>query len=113
MYSIDRKLGHYKKYERNRAKSEGSIAEGYIAEGSLTFCSRFLEGIETRFNRPSLNSANSTSPTPIFRMLPQVRSAIRGAILKELDPISLMQAHRYILFNCAELKISKVSFKKL
>lgn len=33
---------------RNRAYPEGSIAEGYIVEECLTFCSRFLEGT-TRF----------------------------------------------------------------
>lgn len=39
---------------RNRAYPEGSIAEGYLAEECLTFCSRFLEGT-TRFTRQSRN----------------------------------------------------------
>lgn len=104
MYPIERELGHYKKFVRNKSRPEGSIAEGYIAEETLTFCSRFLEGIDTRFNHPSRNSANFMAPVPTFTMLPQVGSAIKGAILKTLDPISLKQAHRYVLFNCAELE---------
>nr|XP_025632903.1 uncharacterized protein LOC112727385 [Arachis hypogaea] len=37
MYPIERYLGHLKSYVRNKAKSEGSIAEGYVAEEALTF----------------------------------------------------------------------------
>ena len=40
-----------KSYVRNKAQLEGSIAKGYISEECLTFCSRYLDGIETRFNR--------------------------------------------------------------
>nr|KYP46553.1 hypothetical protein KK1_031844 [Cajanus cajan] len=51
MYPIVRYLGKLKSYVRNRAQPEGSIAEGYMAEEALTFCSRYLDGIETIFNR--------------------------------------------------------------
>ncbi|GKE33997.1 reverse transcriptase domain-containing protein [Tanacetum coccineum] len=38
------------------AKPEGSIAEGYVAEKALTFCSRYLkDDAETRFNRLGRN----------------------------------------------------------
>ncbi|XP_019189395.1 PREDICTED: uncharacterized protein LOC109183788 [Ipomoea nil] len=36
MYSIERHLGHLKSFVRNRANPEGSIAEGYIAEESIS-----------------------------------------------------------------------------
>ncbi|XP_019155767.1 PREDICTED: uncharacterized protein LOC109152520 [Ipomoea nil] len=36
MYSIERYLGHLKSFVRNRANPEGSIAEGYIAEESIS-----------------------------------------------------------------------------
>ncbi|KAK9901829.1 hypothetical protein M0R45_001924 [Rubus argutus] len=42
MYPIERNLGDLKGYVRNRACPEGSIAEGYIAEESLTFCSMLI-----------------------------------------------------------------------
>ncbi|XP_028193133.1 uncharacterized protein LOC114378691 [Glycine soja] len=40
MYPVERELGHLKSFVRNKAQPEGSIAEGYLAEESLTFCSR-------------------------------------------------------------------------
>ncbi|GMP85118.1 hypothetical protein CsSME_00038407 [Camellia sinensis var. sinensis] len=52
MYPIERYLQRLKSYVRNKAHPEGSIAEGYIAEECLIFCSRYLESIETVFNRP-------------------------------------------------------------
>ncbi|GJU22640.1 acidic leucine-rich nuclear phosphoprotein 32 family member A [Tanacetum coccineum] len=45
-----------KNYVRNKAKPEGSIAEGYVAEEALTFCLRYLkDDVETRFNRLGRN----------------------------------------------------------
>nr|GFC90790.1 hypothetical protein [Tanacetum cinerariifolium] len=40
------------------AQPEGSIAEGYIKEECLNFCSRYFEGVETSFNRPLRNDEN-------------------------------------------------------
>ena len=39
----------------------GSIAEGYIAKECLTFCSRYLHGIETKFNRMARYNVESTN----------------------------------------------------
>ncbi|KAL5563029.1 hypothetical protein UlMin_032776 [Ulmus minor] len=39
----------------NAAKLEGSISEGYVVNEALTFCSRYFDDIETRFNRPDRN----------------------------------------------------------
>ena len=39
-------LVHLKTFLRNRAQPEGSIAEGYILEVTITFCSRYLEGVD-------------------------------------------------------------------
>ena len=44
-----------KGYVRNRAHPEGSIAEGYIADECLTFCSRFIRGL----NKSSSTSVNT------------------------------------------------------
>ena len=40
---------------RNAAKPKGSIFEGYVVDGALTFCSRYFDDVETRFNRPGRN----------------------------------------------------------
>ncbi|XP_074323270.1 uncharacterized protein LOC141660205 [Apium graveolens] len=50
MFPIERYLAKLKSYVRNRSKPEGSIAEGYIAEECVTFCSRFLAADETTKN---------------------------------------------------------------
>jgi len=50
MYPIERTLGKYKRYVRNKARPEGSIAECYLADECLTFCSMYLHDIETRCN---------------------------------------------------------------
>ena len=44
-----------KKYVRNKARPEGSIAEAYTVNEVLSFCSMYLSGIETRFNRGEKN----------------------------------------------------------
>nr|GEV30307.1 hypothetical protein [Tanacetum cinerariifolium] len=44
-----------KSYVNNRAYPEGSIAEGYLTQESLTFCSRYLSEVETLFTRPVRN----------------------------------------------------------
>ncbi|XP_066324074.1 uncharacterized protein [Miscanthus floridulus] len=50
MYPIERRLGTLKNFVRNRARPEGSIAEAYMASDTLTFCSRYMEDIDNRFN---------------------------------------------------------------
>ncbi|XP_060169988.1 uncharacterized protein LOC132600681 [Lycium barbarum] len=43
MYPTERYLGHCKSYVRNMSQPEGSIAEGYLAEEVLTFCSQYMK----------------------------------------------------------------------
>ena len=51
MYPIERQMGTLKGYVRNRARPKGSITEAYIANEALTFCSRYMNDVVTRFNR--------------------------------------------------------------
>jgi hypothetical protein len=51
MYPIERRLYTLKRYVRNRARPKGSIAEAYNADESLTFCSKNMDDVETKFNR--------------------------------------------------------------
>ena len=43
MYPIERRLGTFKGYVRNRARPNGSIAKAYIATEALPFCSKYIE----------------------------------------------------------------------
>ena len=55
MYHFECFLDSLKKYFRICARPEGLIAETYIVNETLTFCSMYLSGIETRFNRLERN----------------------------------------------------------
>ncbi|XP_039778099.1 uncharacterized protein LOC120645374 [Panicum virgatum] len=59
MYLIERRLYTLKCYVRNRARPEGSIAEAYVANECLTFCSKYMDDVETRFNREPRNKGFS------------------------------------------------------
>lgn len=91
-----------KSFVRNRAHPEGSIAEGYLAHECLIFCSRYLSGVETTFNRPRRNDDGFDS-----RGRPLGRKSKVGFNVKKrkriprvsIDDKTLLQAHRYVLFN--------------
>nr|XP_025617017.1 uncharacterized protein LOC112709341 [Arachis hypogaea] len=108
MYPIERALGHLKSYVRNKAAPEGCIAEGYIIEECLTFCSRYLEdgNIETRFNRPRRNDDQnentcSSCSTVLSKIFPALGISRGAHKICSLTPTEKLQAHRYVLTNCS------------
>ncbi|XP_020963575.1 uncharacterized protein LOC110265122 [Arachis ipaensis] len=85
MYPIERFLLKLKNYVCNKSCPEGSIAEGYLADECLTFCSRYLnDDVQTKFNNPTKN----------------LDGPIRNGVMISLDPLMWEQSHRYVLFNC-------------
>ena len=73
MYPIERYLGKLKSYLRNKAQTKGSIVEGYMDEEALTFCYRYLDGIETIFNRLChFNDEPHIVPSNVSTLFPQV-----------------------------------------
>ncbi|XP_060972524.1 uncharacterized protein LOC115712464 [Cannabis sativa] len=104
MYSIERELGHLKKYVKNKARPEGCIAQGYIITEALNFCSMYLRGIETRFNRPDRNSENlgvrKESTLSIFNMPTRPFGKQSSFTLTQEER---NQVQWYILNNCPEL----------
>ena len=100
MFSIERYLGKLKTYVRNRSKPEGSIAEGYLAEECITFCSRFL------YDEGAVNNSLYSAPTQVDGHIGTRRNRDGKTIrLKEAD---LKACHRYILFNCGNKEIEKL-----
>ncbi|XP_059454976.1 uncharacterized protein LOC132185188 [Corylus avellana] len=55
MYPMEMTLGKHKRSVPNKPRPEGSIAEAYLVDECLTFCSMYLRGIETRWNRKERN----------------------------------------------------------
>ncbi|KAK5771693.1 hypothetical protein PVK06_047930 [Gossypium arboreum] len=96
---VFRFLSKLKFYCRNKCYSEGSIAEGYLAEECMTFCSRYLEDVETRLNRPSRNAGLNDPSLAETYLFQSYGKPIDKVEIAELDDRSWIQAHRYVLFH--------------
>ena len=83
---------------RNRSRPEGSIAEGYIAEECLVFCSRYFEGVETKSNRPSRNEGSLGIEDP-YNIFSGTGRPLGKCEMVRLNIIELEQVHRYVLFH--------------
>ncbi|XP_060190507.1 uncharacterized protein LOC132619696 [Lycium barbarum] len=103
MYPIERYLRTLKSYVRNKGCPEGSIAEGNLAEESLTFCSRCLKNISTKFNKPTRNDNGSGSEgeISIFKKCGQPKGAASDS--NRLPHDEFNQACMYVLQNCEEI----------
>ncbi|XP_019259987.1 PREDICTED: uncharacterized protein LOC109238017 [Nicotiana attenuata] len=101
MYPIERYLGTLKSYVRNRACPEGSIAEAYIANECMAFCSRYLEGGDSRSYCSTKWSDEIEHETNKEESLfPTVGESYGRVDVFELDDKTWLQAHRHVLFNC-------------
>ncbi|KAM6543801.1 hypothetical protein CsatB_008248 [Cannabis sativa] len=80
-----------KNYVGNKARPEGSIAEGYVADEAVTFCSMYFKGCETRFNRLDRNEDAPSVCRYLSAFNYQSRPLTSG-IIKPLDHISREKA---------------------
>lgn len=104
MFPIERRLCTLKRYVRNRARPEGSIAEAYIADEALTFCSRYIDDIDTRFNQEGTSgdgSRENALPCDLSVFIHHVNVLGASKLLNygELDNIVW-----YVLNNCPEVE---------
>jgi hypothetical protein len=92
-----------KGYVRNKAHPEGSIAEGYILEECLTFCSRFLD-VDTKDNRVDQHEIVTVNEPPsglsIFSEMDYKR---RRQMVEEIPPNEFRKMRHYIICNCDEV----------
>lgn len=104
MYPIERYLRKLKDFVRNKARPAGSIAEAYLADECMTFCSRYLADVETEFNRAPRNEDNSEDKDPeklgIFKQSIRLKGSPKPL---PLTAEQLEQAHYYVLNNCDEI----------
>lgn len=72
-----------------------------MANECLTFCSQYLSGVETRFNRPNRND-DEVSGRPLgIKKQQKLRLGKRKKVSRtKLDKKELAHAHRYVLSNC-------------
>nr|GEY49588.1 hypothetical protein [Tanacetum cinerariifolium] len=73
MFPFKRYIKKIKGYARNKAKPEGSITKGYVAEEALTFSSHYFRDVTMKFNRPDRNvdSPPLTCQFQVFRSIRQ------------------------------------------
>ncbi|KAG8371533.1 hypothetical protein BUALT_Bualt13G0097800 [Buddleja alternifolia] len=93
-----------KQYVGNKAFPEGSMAEGYIAEECLTFCSMYLNDIETQFNKAERNYERHRGRSREGLSVFSENSRLVGkGVYDYLDEKSWKQVHSYVLKNCDEV----------
>jgi len=99
MYSLKKKV-------RNKACVEGSIAEAYLKEEMVTFCSLYLdEDFETQFTKKSRNfdggDVSFYDSLSIFSQPGRATNAGRRRYVSDEEYHSIMS---YILTNCKEVE---------
>ena len=91
-----------KNYVGNKARPEGSIAEGYVADEALTFCSMYFKGVETRFNHLDRNE-DEVVPRNLEVFKSQCRP-ITKANLRRLDRATRERTQWYIYKNSPKIQ---------
>ncbi|XP_060965344.1 uncharacterized protein LOC133034304 [Cannabis sativa] len=71
----------------NKARPEGSIAEGYVVDEEVTFCSMYFKGCETRFNHLDQNE-DAPSVSRYLSVFNSQSRPLTNRIIKPLNRIS-------------------------
>jgi hypothetical protein len=90
----------YKTYVKNKNRPEGCIAENYIVEESIKFCSGYVECMEYIGSMPNRNEALDDEEGELHHY----GKALSSRNSFELDNISLLQSHRWVLHNIDEVQ---------
>ena len=94
-----------KKYVRNKARPEVSMAEAYVAIECVTFYSMYLDDIEIRFNHTDRNVdcewGDNKLTLSIFK---QMVWPINGRRYEFMDVNELSKVYFYVLNNYEEIE---------
>ncbi|KAL0360903.1 UNVERIFIED_CONTAM: hypothetical protein Sradi_3774800 [Sesamum radiatum] len=103
MFPFERKLGVFKRYVRNKARPEACIAEQYIDNECLTFCSMYLHNVETRFSRMERNYdiGEQLGNLSVFACKGR---PFGGPRYGELSSFDWKKVHLFVLKNCEEIE---------
>ena len=103
MYPIERYLRTQKGYVRNKAHPEGSIAEGYILEECMTFCSRFVDGMPTKQDQAEHHEDGRRNEQPMVdSILLTVDYSKKGFVRESLSLAEINQMRHFIITNWEE-----------
>jgi hypothetical protein len=90
MYPVERYLHTLKGYVRNKAHLEGSIAEGYISEECMVFCSRFLKDVDTKLSRPECHESTAVNEPPSgLSVFGNFDYSKKGFIIEKVDSLEM------------------------
>jgi hypothetical protein len=89
---------------RNKARPEGSIAEGYLAEECMTFCARYLVDMDSRLNRPDRYMDYVGDDRTGLSVFKSNGRSVGGDSWENMSLSEIQQAHFYILQNCEEVR---------
>lgn len=105
LHLLHRIMGIMKSFVRNRRHPEASIAEGYIATECMTFCSRYLRDVETRFTRIERNyRVDQQHSEHVLLVFQIIGKPLRGCVVRESSPDERKKCHAYILNQCQEVQ---------
>lgn len=104
-FLLYRLLRKFKSYVRNKNRPEGSIAEGYIIEECMFFCSRYLNDMETRYNQLERNADGENNVSKGLSIFSPCGIPLGKAKSRYLSNEELIQAQEYVLKNCDEAEI--------
>ncbi|GKC49672.1 hypothetical protein Tco_1072417 [Tanacetum coccineum] len=110
MYLFERYMKKLKNYVRNKAKPEGSISEGYVAEEALTFSSYYFRDVITKFNYPDCN-VDCPPATCQFQVFRSICKSIGKRSFIWLDHQELKKVIWYVLHNSPEINMYRAKFK--
>nr|GFA43668.1 hypothetical protein [Tanacetum cinerariifolium] len=112
IYLFKRYMKKLKGYVRNKAKLEGSITEGYVAEEALTFSSHYFRDVTTKFNRLDRN-VDPPLLTCQFQVFRSVCKSIGLRSVIQFDAQELKKVKWYVLHNSPEIDTYRSQFKIL
>ncbi|GER33101.1 TATA BOX ASSOCIATED FACTOR II 59 [Striga asiatica] len=117
MFGPERYLGELKGYVGNWSRPEASIAEGYLVEEGLIFCSRYLHDGSKKKSKNSSRSSVEATGNDISVIFPKVgrplgrrKGGKKGAF--SLDSNTQRLAHRYVIFNFQDELVEKYIKKR-
>ena len=98
-------MGRLKWFARNKARVEGSIAEAYVDYEFLTFCSLYLGGVVTRFNRGDRNivGRNEHLTCDKFSSFSHDVTPLGAEAGYDLLGAEFRKTRWYVLNNCSEI----------
>jgi len=96
-------MGTFKNSMRNRARPEGSIAEAYAATDTLTFCSRYIEDVDTRFNQDAHGTSGDEPVEDDISVFMHGVKLMGGSSVDRASDEDLEKLVWYVLNNCDEV----------